>query len=236
MLDTIAVVEAVRSGLLSLSFAQAGIVPMPGEGNTYTRANGGSFTDDDGFKLGMEVVVVPEAGAEVAILGSVKEVSAMELMIDPYVVTVQEVKDLLSDYDKTEALIRAQLPFLRNWTNIRIKTNPGKQWHIEEDFIPGPSRNITVGSPAETEHYPMYVLRLFAIPDIGHEAMFFVADQIMAQFKPRKSIGNINGRSITVRSDPAPFRGPAINVGLGNLAPGVAITIPLIVRLPNTLD
>lgn len=218
--DDTANIHALRARLLSLPpVAQAaGSLAATSEG--YTRTEG-SFLED-GFYAGMEVV--PSGFADTA-SSIVTSVTAKVL----YTTGTRAVEGEAGERSLTSAL-----PPLVAWENTDSAEFPpaADRWWVDENYVPGPKRTISLGALAEMEHKPLYVVKLYSPPGYDVPAPYKVADSIEGRFPPRLSMPLPDGSALRVRGDAAPYRGQ-LTVREGWAL--ITVTIPLEQRSLNTI-
>lgn len=209
MVDDLAILLAVRTHLLTLSVVDASDA-FTGTATGYTRA-AGSFVAD-GFVVGMEVV--PSLAGVDRAVGVVLSVTAGVINIS---------NSTGADADR----LRVGLPQKQAWENMIFEPTD-RLWYMEEDYLPGPRAQITLGPNGELDIEPAYVLRLYGIAGSGVGALYHVASSVLRLFRPGLAMQTTDGTIVRVRSDPAPFRGQTLNQGGSHAA--IAITIPLRAR------
>lgn len=123
-------------------------------------------------------------------------------------------------------------PSRRAWENIALEP-PNGQWYVEEDYVPGPAQQITVGESGEIEGEPMYVLKLYCPDKVGTEAPYRVADAVLRSFAPRRALPLPSGDVVRVRTNPAPYRGQLQAADAGRAV--VVVTVPLRIRSLNII-
>lgn len=230
MVDNLAILTAVRSRLLGLRFAITNPVTLVGAGNTYTR-DAGSFVAD-GFLPGHEICLVePDGRLDHTSAAVIKHVTPNRV----------ELLQLASIGQRLNFRLCAGMPRNIAYENIDEDARDPNLLYAEEDYIPGPTRAITIGrEDAEIDYEPMYVLRLQGIAGLGVDAIFSMADQILKAFKHGTVVAMLNRlgeteeakrRPLRVRTAFGPFYGQAVNIEARG--PTVPITIPLTIRQPN---
>jgi hypothetical protein len=123
------------------------------------------------------------------------------------------------------------LPAARAWENIKLVPETGEPY-VGEDYVPGPTEQITVGSLGEMECLPLYVARVYVRTNIGRAAVTKYADAILNHFAPRYALTLTDG-TLTVRTNPGPFAGQLIPTEAGWAV--VPVTIPLRYRVANSI-
>lgn len=217
MLNHLALIEALRTRLLSTVVATTGSTTLTATETGFSRATGSFITD--GFTPGMEVVPAGFTNNSVTIA---RAVTALLLTTDARAAQAEGSGRSLS----------VGIPVLRSWENTEIG-RLAQRWYIREDYIPGPAVRATGGVFGEFEHYPMYILHLEGLANVGIQALYTVADAILRNFPPTLAFSLSDGDIVYVSSDAAPYRGQAQNSYPGTVE--TTITIPLVGRTHNTI-
>lgn len=217
MLDHLDVLLTIRKQLVTATAASTGLVTLTSTGNGFTRG-AGSFVED-GFRTGMEVVPSGFIDQTPAIIASV---------------TLDTI--VLESPRTSEPAILGKLsvgiPPIRAWENVNEADIQDGRWYIDEDYIPGPSSQVTTGVNGEIHHLPIYVIRLVGLTGKGAGALFNVSSAVLWNFLPRAAFPLSDGRPLRVRSDPAPDRGQIIpSEGRAT----IVITIPFWTRTINPI-
>ncbi|HXH43301.1 MAG TPA: phage tail terminator-like protein [Bradyrhizobium sp.] len=121
------------------------------------------------------------------------------------------------------------LPSDRAWENISLSPTAGKPY-AEEQYIPGPSAQVTLGPLGELELTPMYALYVHVPAGNGIGAPSRYADAILRHFTPRTAIA-VGTDTLRVRTDVGPFRGQLQAGDAGYSV--VPVTIPFFMHTPN---
>lgn len=210
---------ALRAQAVAMIAAAADTDPIAATSTGYSRMTG-SFVDD-GFAMGMEM-----------------NASGFIIPANNGLKTIAAVNDLTITCDGTGAeaadvgTLVVGFPALRAWENTKFDP-PISRWYIEEDYMGGPARQITVGERGEIEGLPMYVVKVYCPSTIGSDAPFIVADGLLESFAPRRELPLSNGDVVRVRTDVAPYRGQVQAAGPGRAV--VVVTIPLRIRSLNII-
>lgn len=217
MISEVAMQLALRAKALTLSVATTGVMSLSATSTGYARTTG-SFLDD-GFAPGMEVT---PAGFSANTPRVITAVSALALTVSG-AVTPQVAAGGRS--------LTVGLPSSRAWENVAFQPTAGVPW-VREEFIPGPSQQITIGPFGELEATPMYALYVNVPAETGLTGKRYV-DALRVLFAPRTEIPLSTGDTLRVRADTGPYAGP-----LQQSQPGFAVqplTIPLRLRTPNSI-
>ena len=217
MIDHLANLLALRALATSLSVATTGVTTLAATATGYTRA-AGSFTAD-GFAVGMEVV---PSGFAANTPGVVTEVTALSLAVDG---------GRSAEAAAPGRMLVVGLPALRAWENIDFEPEL-ERWYVEEDYVPGPVRTMTVGERGVIEGDPQYVLKLYAPQGRGVTALYGLADGLLRVFAPHTALPLPSGDELRVRGNPAPYRGQLVAREGRAL---VVVTVPLRVRTLNVI-
>lgn len=217
MIDEIAMQLALRSKAMSLVVATTGAVSLSATSTGYARTTGSFVTD--GFTAGMEVV---PAGFATNTPRVITLVSALALTVSG-AVTPETAAGSRS--------LTVGLPSQRAWENIAFQPTAGVPW-VREEFIPGPTEQITMGPQGELEATPMYALYVNVAAETGLTAKRYV-QALRVLFAPRTQIPLSTGDTMRVRADTGPYAGQ-----LQQSQPGFAVqplTIPLRVISANVI-
>jgi hypothetical protein len=218
VIDSQAVLLALRTRLLTLSVVTTGSANLAASTAGYTRASGSFLTD--GFAAGMEVT--PSGFTQTA-TGVVSAVATGTLTITGGR-TVQTAGAGRS--------VACLLPAARAWENVAFQPITGSPW-VEEDYLPGPVAQTTLGPRGRIEALSLYVLKLYGLPQVGAGALFKMADAVLLLFAPRTALTLSSGDVVRVRTDPAPYRGQLMQDTAGFAV--VTVTVPLRVETANTI-
>jgi hypothetical protein len=210
---------AMRTHALTLSVVTTGSVQLSATATGYARSAGSFLTD--GFRVGMELTGTSFDTAQNNAAKAITAVSALAISAPGCAVEAVGARTLT-----------VGLPALRAWENVPLEPIAGRPF-VEEQYLPGPSRQITLGSLAQLEVTPMYVLLLYAVANAGLGTSVPYVDALLTLFAPGTPITLTNGDVLRVRTDVAPFRGQ-----LRQDRPGwavVPLTIPFRLRTANSL-
>lgn len=128
--------------------------------------------------------------------------------------------------------LAALLPAGRAWENRQYVPSAGTPW-VEEDYLPGPAAQYTVGPRGRIWCLPQYIIKLYGLPKTGAGALYRYADALLLLFPPRLAITLTSGDVVRVVSEPAPYRSQLIQDAAGFAV--VVVTIPLRVETANTI-
>jgi len=218
-MNTQLLIRALRARLLATEVCTTGTTTLARTGTGFSRP-AGSFVDD-GFVVGMEVQ--PTGFAD-----NTPEVITY--------VDATEIRTLVPGTAETSSAGRAlnvRLPTKRGGEGFKLDTD-GAMWSMEEEFVPGPGANlVTMGSNGEVEHYPIYIVKLYAPFGYGSSALYKVADAVLESFPPRFVLTLEDSTLVRVRSREGPYRTQAMQVDADLLFTNVYI--PLWGRTNNTI-
>jgi hypothetical protein len=217
MIDEIVLQLALRDRAKTLVVATTGVLSLAATALGYTRTTG-SFVDD-GFWPGMEIT---PAGFSVNALRVITDVSALTITVSG-AVTPEAVSGGRS--------LTAGLPSNRAWENKVFQPTAGVPW-VREEFLPGPTAQVTLGEHGELEATPMYALSISVAANTGLTAKRYV-NALRVLFAPRTIIPLSTGDFLHVRADTGPYAGQ-----LQQSEPGFAVqpfTIPLRLRSFNSI-
>lgn len=217
MIDEVAIQLALRSKLATLTVATTGTTTLAATTSGYTRA-AGSFLDD-GFAVGMEVTPTGFTSNTPRVITAV---SALSMTVNA-TLTAQAAAGGRS--------LTVGLPSQRAWENVAFQPTAGVPW-VREEFLPGPTQQVTIGPGGDLEVTPMYAIHVNVKDDTGLTAKRYV-QALRVLFAPRTQIPLSNGDTIRVRGDTGPYAGQLLQS-----QPGFAVqpfTVPLRLRSPNVI-
>lgn len=210
--------QAIRDRLITLSVLTTGAISLASTASSYTRASGSFVTD--GFAPGMELDATGFGNAADG-LSVVMAVAAGTLTVD---------RALPVTSAAAGRTLAVGLPSRRAWENVGF-TPPNTKPYIEEQYIPGPSARVTLGTDGDLEATPMYQVQIHLPEGYGKAALRRYLDALYAHFKPTTAL-TVNGDILRVRGDVGPFGGQIL-AGM----PGFAVaplTIAFRLRTANT--
>jgi hypothetical protein len=220
---------AARNLARSLVVASTGLTTLSATATGYARTAGSFY--DEGFWRGMELVPSGFSSATPRVITDVT----------PLTITVNTTSGAVPVQAAAPGRsLTVGLPSTRLWedepltnptTGAAISPAPGAPY-IEEQYIDGPSKQVTMGHNGEIEGLPMYVL-LMNLPTANGLALGRYTDALLRQFAPRTAMALANGDVLRVRSDVAPFAGQ-LQAG----QPGFAVKafkVPLRIRTQNSI-
>lgn len=219
MISHTAALIALRTQALTLSVCTTGSTTLTATTTGYLRADGGSFITD-GFAVGMEIT---PSGFAANTVDTLTGVTATTL-------TTRNAR--ASETSAASRTIAALLPALRAWENVDFTPTAGR-WFVDEDYLPGPVEQITLGPLGSVETLPQYVLKLYGTANAGATALYKAADAVLGLFPPRKTLTLSTGDTIAVRTSPAPYRGQLLPAEAGWSL--ITVTVPLRSRSANTI-
>lgn len=217
MIDEVAMQLALRAKLATLTVATTGTMTLAATTSGYTRATGSFLTD--GFAVGMEVT---PAGFSSTTPRVITAVSALSMTVNA-TLTAQTAAGGRS--------LTVGLPSNRAWENVAFQPTAGVPW-VREEFIPGPTAQVTIGPGGDLEATPMYAVHVNVKDDTGLTAKRYV-QALRVLFAPRTQIPLSTGDTLRVRADTGPYAGQLLQS-----QPGFAVqplTIPLRLRSPNVI-
>lgn len=217
MYDEVAAQLAIRSYALTLVVATTGTMSLSATSTGYARASGSFITD--GFYPGMEVT---PAGFATNTPRVITAVSALALTVSG---------TMTAEAAAGGRSLTVGLPSNRAWENIVFQPTAGVPW-VREEFLPGPTAQVTLGPLGDLEATPMYALHVNVAAEMGLTAKRYV-QALRVLFAPRTAIPLANGDVLRVRSDTGPYAGQLLQS-----QPGFAVqpfTIPLRVRTANII-
>ena len=216
---------ALRTQTLTLSVVTTGSATLDATTTGYHRSSGSFLTD--GLAVGMEFTPTGFA------------VNAAHVITAVTATTVTTPDTIAVEAAGAGRTLAVGLPAIRAWENLTpvngtapISAPVAGRWYVEEDYLPGPAAQVTVGPLGQIEVLPLYVLKLYGLANTGVTALYKAADALLTLFAPRTSFTVASGDSLTVRTNPAPFRGQLMQADPGWAV--VTVTIPLRLRSPNS--
>lgn len=232
MYDEVMVQLALRAKAQTLSVATTGSTLLSATSTGFSRATG-SFVAD-GFYPGMWFT---RTGFATNTPGVVTGVTATDLTVTLFLITyssgVQTVSNPAMTVESAASgrTIAVPLPAMQSYENVAFQPTAGVPW-VEEQFIPGPASQVTIGPLGELEALPMYALYVNVPAETGLTVKRYV-NALRTLFAPRTAIPLANGDVLRVRSDTGPYAGQ-----LQQGQPGFAVqplTIPLRIRTANVI-
>ena len=209
---------AMRTHALTLSVCTTGSVTLAATTTGYTRAVGSFLTDL--FAVGMEIV---PGGFTSNPTSTITAVSAGAM-------TVKDART--AEGAAAGKTLTVGLPASRAFENANFTPVTGVPY-VEENYLPGPSSQVTIGPLGELEIFPMYSLKVNVPTLTGINADGRYADALLSLFTPRTAITLSNGDVLRVRTDTGPYRGQRLPS-----APGfsvIPVTIPFRLRTANSI-
>ena len=167
---------ALRTQLLTLTVTETSNVNLAASGSTITRVQGSFITD--GFSAGMEVLLAGWSQSANNARFTITDVEALTLTVDG---------TLTTESSAAGRTVTVGLPYQRAWENIAFEPTTGSPW-IEEQLVPGTTRQITVGPYGTIETRLLYALQVHALEDTGIGAPNRYADALLELFTPRTQV------------------------------------------------
>lgn len=220
MIDNLAIQLAMRTRALTLSVATTGLVSLAATSTGYARTTG-SF-QADGFWPGMEIMPA----------GFATNAPRVITAVTPLAITVNTTAGQVPvEASAGGRSLTVGLPSNRAWENVTLIPITGVPF-VEEQYIPGPNAQVTIGPNGDLELLPQYQLQVHLPTETGLTVSRY-ADALLRLFAPRTAIPLASGDVLRVRSDVGPFVGQ-----LQQSQPGFAVkpvTFPLRVRTQNSI-
>lgn len=217
MLDHIAYQLAMRTRALTLSVATTGLVTLSATATGYARTTG-SF-QADGFWPGMEITPA----------GFATNTTRVITNVTPLAITISGA--VTAEVAAANRSLTVGLPSKRAWENVTLIPTAGVPY-VEEQYLPGPTAQVTIGPNGEIEALPQYGL-LVHLPSNTGLTVGRYTDALVRLFAPRTAITLASGDVLRVRADVGPSVGQ-----LQQSQPGFAVkpvTFPLRVRTANLI-
>lgn len=213
MIDFQALQLALRARTLTLSVASCSGVNLSASGSVFTRIQGSFLTDE--LSVGMEVLSAGwSSSGDNNARFTVTDVEALTLTVDG---------TLSTESMGGGRTLTVGLPYQRAWENIGFEPTAGAPW-IEEQLVPGTTRQISIGQYGTIETRLLYQLQVHALEDTGIGAPNRYADALLTLFTPRTQI-TFGSETARVRTDTGPYRGQLLRRRPGYAT--VPVTIPL---------
>jgi hypothetical protein len=232
MYDEVAYQLALRSKLLTLTVTTTGAISLAATTTGYTRTTGSFITD--GLQPGMEITPAGFANNSPAIITDVAALTIKAQRLITTVVngvTTYALGAITAEVAAGGRSLTVGLPTNRAWENDAFEPTAGIPY-VREEFVPGPTQQITIGPFGELEGTPMYAL-YFNCPAGSRLTAKRYVQAARVLFAPRTEISASNGDTIRVRADTGPYAGQLLTS-----TPGFAVqpfTIPLRVRSANII-
>lgn len=234
MIDHLAALVALRTRALTLSVCTTGSTSLSVTTTGYARTAGSFITDN--FVVGQEIAASGFTTAANNGQGVITAVSALALTVDAYTVTAAPTgytvaaRVLAVEAAAGGRTISVGLPAMRAWENTVFTPVAGKPF-VEEDYLPGPVAQVTLGPLGQVETLPQYILKIYGLSGKGTAALYKWADALLLLFTPRLALALSTGDVLTVGTQPAPYRGQILPGETGWSV--VTVTIPLRARSAN---
>lgn len=195
--------EELRVLVRTLAVVTTGSTSLGATGTTYTRAAGSFLTD--GFAPGMEITTV--SGFTDTAKSVVKEVAALTLTVN---------RTLTTEAASAGRTLAVGLPTKRHWEGrdfvAPTESNGIHAPFVDEQLLPGPTRQLTTGPTATLQADPQYQLTFAVAKNRGHEALERYVDAVIELFYPSRAITLDSGDVIHVRGDTGPYRGQIMDL------------------------
>jgi len=220
MIDTYTLQLALRTKALSLSVSTCSGVNLSASGSIFTRASGSFITDE--FSIGMELTAAGFSEAANNDTFVVTNVGATQITVDG---------SLTTESAGSGKTLTVGLPSNRAWENVKFEPTTDAPW-VEEQLIPGPTRQITVGPLGTIESRLLYQISVHCVENKGIGAPTRYADALMDLFAPRTEI-TFGSEIARVRTDTGPYRGQMLRVVPGWVT--IPVTFPLEIRSASAI-
>ena len=211
---------ALRTQLLTMEAATTGSISMSATSSGFVRTSGSFVTD--GIEPGMEVAATGFGSGTNNSDWSIRAVTALTL----------SVSGLSVEIAGSGRTLVVGLPSGRAWENIHFEPVTNEPW-VEEEYLAGPSSQITVGkSDATLRVDPLYLVKIYVPENLGIGAVNRYADAVLSAYKSNSTMALTNGDTLRVRTDSSPSRGQMTHSRAGWVV--VPVTIPLFLFTINT--
>lgn len=209
--------DALRVKLLTLSVVTT-TADITATATGYTRTVG-SFLDD-GFAPGMEVTGASFGLSANNAAKTITGVTALTLTCPGCAAEAEGSRTLT-----------VGLPADRAWENVSLTPTTGDPY-VEENYLPGPMEQVTLGPLGELEGLPTYVVKVYVPIQTGASAARRYVDALFTLFAPRTAL-TVSGHTVSVRTNPAPYSGQLLRTDDGFAV--IPFTVPLRVRTANSI-
>lgn len=218
MIDYEEVQLAARQHALGTIVADTGAIEMAATSQGFTRAAGSFLVD--GLRSGMEIQASGWGSNDGVYVAA--EVTA----------SLVAVEGLTPASAAPGRSLIVGLPTARAFENVAFEPPDGAPW-MHEQFIPGPTGQISVGPNGWIRGEPQYALHVYALVDWGVGAAARYADALLRRFTPRTAISLPGGGTLRVRTDVGPFRGQLLPRRPGWAT--IPVTIPMRLYATNSI-
>jgi len=218
MIDHHDVLLKCRNSLLTTQVAATGSTTLVATANGFTRPSGDFVAD--GFVSGMEVKPAGFTDNSAGLISTVTSTT----------ITLRGTRT--AETSASGRSLTVGIPELRGWSNLEVNPTTDR-WYITEEYLPGPSRQTSVGTLGDIDTLPVYLTRLFAPQNIGVNALSKLADAVLDTFAPRYAMTLADGNILRVRSNPGPERSQVLRDDDGFAY--TLVTIPLWGRTRNII-
>jgi hypothetical protein len=214
MLNHLAALITCRARLATLEVCTTGTTTLEATATGFVRLTGSFVTD--GFQVGMEVL---PAGFTSTTRQVVKNVAALTL-------TVEGTPSVQAS-GSGRSLTVGQ-PEYRAYPNVKYdpKQAAGRPY-TKEEWLPGPSSVTSLGPLSQYQAEPIYIVKVYGLSERGSAAIDAYTDAILELFAPGTAMTLSTGDTLTVKRNPAPFKGQILNPSDEPGRAVVTITIPL---------
>lgn len=215
-----AVQLALRVHLRTLSVCTTGSTTLSATATGYARSSGSFIAD--GFAEGLELTASGFSNALNNGAHVVTGVTATALTCDGGNATESAAAG---------RTLAVGVPSRIAWEGSETERLPG--WpHFQEQYIPGPAPQITLGPLGQLELTPQYQVQVHVPEDRGVLGARRYSDALKKHFAPRTAIA-VGGDTLRVRADGGPFGGQVVTRVSGWIV--APITFPLRIRTANTI-
>ena len=234
MIDHEATQLALRTKLLALEVITTGATTLAATATGYTRSSGSFLTQ--GFKPGMEILAAGFSNASSNGRGVITSVATLALTVTAYDVTYSNGeltatgRTLAVDSAAAGRTISVPLPAITAWENTKVQPLTGAPF-VEEQYLPGPTAQITIGPLGDIEITPQYQVQIHVPEGYGIGAARKYTDALITLFAPRTAI-TVGSDTARVRTDTGPFTGQLIRSRAGWVV--TPVTFPLRLRTANS--
>jgi hypothetical protein len=214
VLNHTAALIACRTRLATLEVCTTGSTTLVATTTGYTRPAGSFITD--GFQVGQEIL---PAGFTATTRQVIKSVAAGTILTEGTV---------SAEASGSGRSLTVGQPEYRAYPNVKYdpKQAAGRPY-TKEEWLPGPSSVNSLGPLSQYQAEPIYIVKMYGLSERGSAAIDAYTDAILELFAPGTAMTLSTGDTLTVKRNPAPFKGQILNPSDEPGRAVVTITIPL---------
>lgn len=227
---------ALRAKLATLFVATTGAISLAASAtggddgaSAYIRTSGSFIAD--GLREGMEVKATGFATVRNNGPATITDVSATVLTVRKPLLDAAE-QALIAEAAAGGRTLLVGLPSLVSWENKPFDSQDGRPY-VDEQYLPGPVSQATLGPRGYLVAEPMYVLNWYLPIGSGITADSKYINALRVLFAPGTAIALPNGDRLDVRRDVAPIKSQRQFPSTGFAV--VTFSIPLRIYTQNSI-